>query len=249
MRPRRRLFLKLLCLTLLTLTGASGWLFGQRFNRQVAQNDPPKTEVVIARWRYTAMGKYRGTGWSHNYPSSDSHFAQVLGESTLIDVNARSYRIVDLGSPEVFSYPFAVVSEPGELALTPEEVENLRQYIDRGGFVLMDDFDGEPDLSVIRRTLKLALPDRELETLSLEDPVFQNFFSIDRLNVVAPYVVGGDPIFYALRNSKGKIGLIAAYNNDLENFWDYIDDGRYPLKPSVEGFRLGINFIIYALSH
>ena len=92
-------------------------VFGQRFGyRYVEQNEPPATEIVVARLRYTARGKFSGTGWSHNYPSSDSHFTQVLSEATNINVTGMSYKIVDLGSPEIFKYPFAVASEPGELA-------------------------------------------------------------------------------------------------------------------------------------
>jgi hypothetical protein len=205
--------------------------------------------MVVARWQYTAYGKFGGTGWSHNFPSSDQHFAQVLSEATNIDVKNVSYRIVELGSPEVFEYPFAVVSEPGEMALTDHEVENLRQYIDRGGFVLMDDFDGERDLSTLRRDLHKAFPDRDLVRMTIEHPIFNVFYRIDALNVISPYVVEGEPIFYSLLRKDGTIGIVAAYNNDLENFWDYIDRGAYPLKPSVEAFRLGINFVIYAMTH
>jgi len=205
--------------------------------------------MVVARWQYTAYGKFGGTGWSHNFPSSDQHLAQVLSEATNIDVKNVSYRIVELGSPEVFEYPFAVVSEPGEMALTNHEVENLRQYIDRGGFVLMDDFDGERDLSTLRRDLHKAFPDRDLVRMTIEHPIFNVFYRIDALNVISPYVVEGEPIFYSLVRKDGTIGIVAAYNNDLENFWDYIDRGAYPLKPSVEAFRLGINFVIYAMTH
>lgn len=235
----------------ITLVLSGGILvFGQGFGfRRIEQNEPPNTEVVVARWRYTARGKFRGTGWSHNYPSSDRHFVQVLSEATSINVTGMSYKIVDLGSPDVFRYPFAVVSEPGELALTEPEVRNLHEYIERGGFIVFDDFDGQYDLSVLQRDLHRAFPDRDLERLTIDDEIFHMFFDIDRLNVTSPYLVEGEPIFYGLRNSRGTLGLIACYNNDLENFWDYIDDGRYPLKPSIEGFRLGINFILYSMTH
>jgi hypothetical protein len=233
------------------ILASSVLMFGQRFGgfRFADQNEPPDTEIVVARLRYTARGKFGGTGWSHNYPSSDSHFTEVLAEATNINVTRMSYKIVDLGSPEIFKYPFAIASEPGELALTDQEVENLRQYIDRGGFILMDDFDGPYDLGVIRRDLHRAFPDRELQMLTIDHEIFHNFFDIDALNVTSPYLVDGEPIFYGLNNSQGNIGLIACYNNDLENFWDHIDQGWYPLKPSIEGFRLGINFMMYALTH
>jgi len=234
---------------LLLITGAS-LTFAQRSRRMFFYaNDPPPTELVVARWQYTAMGKFNGTGWSHNYPSSDQHFAQVISEATNIDVKSLSYRIVELGSDDVFKYPFAVVSEPGEMALTDHEVENLRQYLNRGGFVVMDDFDGQHDLSTLQRNLHKAFPDRDLVRLTIDQDIFNVFYRIDALNVTSPYLVDGEPVFYALMNDAGKICVIACYNNDLENFWDYIDRGEYPLKPSIEAFRLGINFVIYSMTH
>jgi hypothetical protein len=234
---------------LLLITGAS-LTYAQRSRRMFFYaNDPPPTELVVARWQYTAMGKFNGTGWSHNYPSSDQHFAQVISEATNIDVKSLSYRIVELGSDDVFKYPFAVVSEPGEMELTDHEVENLRQFLNRGGFVVMDDFDGQHDLSTLQRNLKKAFPDRDLVRLTIDQDIFNVFYRIDALNVTSPYLVDGEPVFYALMNDAGKICVIACYNNDLENFWDYIDRGEYPLKPSIEAFRLGINFVIYSMTH
>ena len=233
----------------LVFAGAT-FLYAQRFREPLFfSNSAPPTELVVARWEYTARGKFNGTGWSHNFPSSDQHFAQVISEATNINVKNVSYRIVELGSSEVFDYPFAVVSEPGEMALTDHEVQNLRQYIDRGGFVLMDDFDGPRDLGTLQRDLHRAFPDRDLVRLTIDHEIFHMFYDIDALNVVSPYLVDGEPVFYALMNDKGKIGVIACYNNDLENFWDYIDRGEYPLKPSIEAFRLGINFLIYSMTH
>jgi len=244
---QKRLVALLALATIMTLATLT---YGQRFRRFFfAENHPPPTELVIARWEYTAMGKFGGTGWSHNYPSSDQHFAQVVSEATNIDVKSVSYRIVQLGSPEVFEYPFAVVSEPGEMALTDHEVENLRQFIDRGGFVLMDDFDGTRDLDTLQRNLHRAFPDRDLVRLTIDHDIFNVFYRIDQLNILSPYLVDGEPVFYALMNKNGKIGVVAAYNNDLENFWDYIDRGEYPLKPSIEAFRIGINSVIYSMTH
>jgi len=238
-----------LLLFLLFMAGAT-LMYAQRYRQfLVFPNTAPPTELVVARWEYTARGKYGGTGWSHNYPSSDQHFAQVISEATNIDVKNLSYRIVELGSPEVFDYPFAVVSEPGEMALTDHEVDNLREFIDRGGFVLMDDFDGSRDLATLQRNLHQAFPDRDLVRMTIDNEIFNVFYRIDALNVISPYLVEGEPTFYGLLNKDGKVGVIAAYNNDLENFWDFIDRGEYPLKPSIEAFRLGINFVIYSMSH
>ena len=215
----------------------------------IQQNDPPDTELIVARWKFGTNGRIGHMGWSHNYPNSDAHINTLIAEATGINVERESYRIVELGSPEVFRYPFAYVSEPGEMELTPQEVINLREFIERGGFILVDDFDGAVQLNQLRRQLERAFPDRSLFPLTIDHPIFKMFYDIDQLNVVAPYRVGGDPIFYGFRNGQGELAMIACFNNDLANFWDWIDRRAYPLKPSVEAFRLGINFAMYAMTH
>src|SRR5262249_21982984 len=88
---------RILALILLIALGAA-FVYGQRFRDFFFQNEPPPTELVVARWKYTAFGKFGGTGWSHNYPSSDQHFAQVISEATNIHVKNVYYRIVGIGS-------------------------------------------------------------------------------------------------------------------------------------------------------
>ena len=112
-------------------------VYGQRFGRFgrtfIDQNNPPATELVIARWRFQGNGRFGNMGWSHNYPYSEQHIAQLISETTGVNVSSTSYQIVDLGTDGVFDHPFTYVSEPGEMALTDLEVENLRQYVNRGG--------------------------------------------------------------------------------------------------------------------
>src|SRR5437867_5844842 len=152
-------------------------IYGQRFRGgYFAENDPPPTEFIMARWEFRARGKFGGTGWSHNYPTSELHLNQLLSEATIINIQPASYRIVQLESPEIFKYPFAYVSEPGEMWLTDQEVMNLREYVDRGGFVLIDDFDGAYDLGVLKRELKRAFPERDLVRITTEHPIFHVFY-------------------------------------------------------------------------
>ena len=97
-----------LLIAILTILAGTLFAYGQGFGRfgrffRVTQNEPPSTELVVARWSYHAIGKFGGTGWSHNYPTSDQHIAQVISEATNIDVTRMSYRIVELGSPEVLT--------------------------------------------------------------------------------------------------------------------------------------------------
>jgi hypothetical protein len=215
----------------------------------VRQNNPPKTEFVIARWKFGTNGNIGHTGWTHNYPDAEIHLNQLISEATNVDVQPLSYRVVDLGTPEVFDYPFGYVSEPGEMELSEDELVNLRQFIDRGGFVVVDDFDGSWQMEQFRRQMYRAFPDRRLIPLTADHEIFHTFYDIPELDVWAPYVPGADPIFYGFPNSHGDLAMIVCFNNDFANFWDWIDERRYPLKPSSEAFRMGINFVLYSITH
>ena len=222
----------------------------QRFRRPfIEQNSPPATEVVIARWHFGTNGRIGHMGWSHNYPSSDQNFNEFIDNATGIDIESASYRIVELGSPEVFDYPFAYVSEPGEMALTDQEVINFREFIERGGFVLMDDFDGVAQLENMRTEVLRVFPDRPFLAVTTDHQVFNIHFNLNDLERMSPYVPGERIVYFGMQNDNGELAIAAGYNNDLANFWDWYDEARYPLEPAADAFRLGINFVIWAMTH
>jgi len=215
----------------------------------VIQNNPPPTEFIVARWRYTNNGNIGGMGWAHNYPEGEMHLNQFIRGVTKINVEDISYRIVNLSSDEIFEYPFALVSEPGEMRLNEKELANLRQYVDRGGFVLIDEFDGPWQFENFRRQMRRAFPSRELQRLTATHPAFKLFYEIESLTIFANYVPGDEPIFYGMENEDGTLSVVACFNNDLENFWDWIGSPAYPLRPSTEAFRVGANLVIYSMTH
>jgi len=230
---------------------ASTFAAAQGYRRMIPipQNDPPPTELVVARWRYGTNGWFGHMGWSHNYPSSDYNLNEFIASATGIDVDALSFRIVDLASDEIFDYPFAYVSEPGEMELTEKEIENLREYVERGGFILMDDFDGFRQLDNMRSQVLRAFPDRSFRALEETHPVFDVHFTLRNLDRMSPYVPGGSITYFGLEDAEGRLAIAAGHNNDLANFWDWYDDARYPLEPAADAFRLGVNFVIWSMTH
>jgi hypothetical protein len=236
-------------LAALAATLAYAQQYGYFRGRAVPQNDPPATELIAARWHFGTNGYIGHMGWSHNYPESDQHLNQFLMRSTGIDVDTMSYRIVELGSEEVFHYPFAYVSEPGEMELTDQEVENLRQFIGRGGFVLMDDFDGPIQWQQMRSQVLRAFPDRDFIPLDIGHRVFHTHFDLDDFSGMAEHVPGGDITYFGLFDDRGNLAIMAGLNNDLANFWDWYDQPSMPLKPAADAFRLGTNAVIYAMTH
>lgn len=215
----------------------------------IEQNTPPATELVVARWHFGTNGRIGHMGWSHNYPSSDQNFNGFIRNATGIDVEVASYRIVELGDQEVFDYPFAYVSEPGEMDLTDQEMRNLREFIDRGGFVLMDDFDGPVQLENMRQEVQNVFPDRPFFAVTTNHQVFDIHFDLPDLERMAPYVPGGEIVYFGMLNARGELAIAAGHNNDLANFWDWYDEAYAPLEPAADAFRLGINFVIWSMTH
>jgi hypothetical protein len=255
---RRMVWVLLAVMGLMTVTG---WLYGQRFDprfdsffgspRAPRNNDAPNTEFVFARLHYTARGQFGGGGQYHDYPTAEQHLNQVMNEATILNLDRMSYKIVDLGSDEVFKYPFTYISEAGEMSLTEKEVVNLREYINRGGFIMVDDFDGPRDLAVFKSNLQRAFPDREIYPINIKDAIFNTFYNLDPKELPSSmyYGPGNDPMFYGFPDGHGGNAMIICHNNDIGEYWEYIDQPRYPLAPSAQSLRFGINFIVYAMTH
>ena len=198
-----------------------------------------------------------GPPWWHDWPFSDEFVTGLLQELTRVRTNPEARKNVDLNDPEIFEYPFLYFSEPGFMALTPHEISNLGEYLRRGGFIMADDFRdqswgqlvGDPDeLELFRHYLTLAAPEFQLVRLDVSHPIFHQFFDIDTLDMKPPY---GDfiPQFWGLVDEHGKLHGIANYNNDLGDFWEDLDKGEAPLRPAVRSTQLGINYVLYAMSH
>lgn len=247
MNPRNVLA-TVLCLAIV-LAGSLAMAQGFRRSPRIMQNEPPATEFIAARWHFGTNGRIGHMGWSHNYPQSDRHLNDFLARATRIDLELESYRIVELGSDEIFDYPFAYVSEPGEMELTEQEVVNLREFVARGGFILVDDFDGAWQWAQFRSQVRRAFPLRDFVPVPLDHEVFRVHTQLENLQSMSAHVPGGEIIYYGMYGDNGDIAVLAGHNSDLANFWDWYSDGRMPLLPSTDAFRLGTNAVVYSLTH
>jgi hypothetical protein len=134
------------------------------------------------------------------------------------------------------------------MELTDAEVENLREYIDRGGFVLIDDFDTW-HMDNLRAQMLRVFPDRVFERLSVDNPIFDIVHMVESLESMAPYTNGPDPVYYGLVNAAGHIAIVACHNNDLANFWEWYGSPQYPLRPATDAFRIGTNLLVHSMTH
>jgi len=249
---------------LLTLAGllASLCVF---LPRSLSDAPPQDSEFVYARIRYhMTPGAFmmREAPWHHDYPYGDETLPTILGEVSHVRTGSTSYKIVDIDSPELFRYPFAYLSEPGYMDLNSKDVVNLREYLDRGGFLFVDDFrtadssrqtggGPEDDIAHFRRELKKMYPDRDFVRLDLSDPIFNVFYRIKSLEMTPPYIFPGQhPVeFLGLRDTHGNLQMVLDNNNDISEYFEWIDQGRMSMHDAATALQFGINYAMYAMTH
>lgn len=253
----------------LVLAGAVwGWQRGiRRLFPDGEDTGPPadagaKNEFYFARLRYSnvrasGMWAMRGS-WSVDYPKADRQFLQGVRRLTRINANSME-RVVDLDGDEIFNYPFLYVVEPGHWNLSEKQARKLREFIDRGGFLMTDDFHGTFDWSIFTESLNKGFGDRPILDIESGDPIFHVLYDLDTRWQV-PGIVnypftktyeydGIEPKWRAVRDAKGRIGIAICHNMDMGDAWEWADSPHYPEKYASQAYRTGINYIIYAMTH
>ena len=230
---------------------------GRRMNWETRKID--RSGFVYARLRYHPVEWWRQRTseipWHHDYPSGDTMLPDALSRLTKVHTTRESYQIVDIDSKELFKFPFVYLAEPGLLDLLPEDVKNLREYLDRGGFLFIDDFRGnERDNSEMENLivqLQKLYPDRNLVPLPRTHLIFSSFFETDPTNMLPPYrrPNSGDPQFLGLSDDKDRLLIMVDFNNDLSEYWQTLDVGVCSINESGTAVQLGINYVIYAMTH
>jgi hypothetical protein len=223
--------------------------------------DIDRSGFVYARLRYHPVPDwYQRSGnpeipWHHDYPDGDEMLPDALARLTNVHTTKESYQLVDIDSKELFKYPFVYLGEPGLIDLLPDDVRNLREYLDRGGFILVDDFRGNAEDNSHMENwvfqLKKLYPDRELTPLTGSHPIFHIFFDIDPTNMLPPYTQynSGPVQFFGVSDDLGRIKIMVDFNNDISEYWQALDIGQCSIRESGTAVELGINYAIYALTH
>jgi hypothetical protein len=202
-----------------------------------------------------------GGGWHTDYPASDCKFIWGVERLTNIKAYRQAPHPMSLQDPRIFDFPYLYVVEPGQLLLHDDEAAQLRQYLLRGGFLHADDFWGIYQRAHLEKQLAKVFPDRKLEPVPLTHEIFHTFFDIDTIMQI-PNVYNGcrggptwqsrtdiEPRIYGISDDTGRLMVIVTYNSDLGDAWEHMDVGCYPEKYSGQAYRMGINFVIYAMTH
>lgn len=220
-------------------------------------NPPYDGRFTFARIKYRGFGRWagrEGPGWAHDYPDADVHFMTIMKELTAMRPFTRLGNmlggvILSLDDPLLFKYPVAYLSEPGGWLPTPEESKGLRDYIRKGGFMIVDDFPPN-DWYTFEAAMKKSFPELQPVELSGKEPIFDSFFKVDLTRIRrSAYGRGSFYGYYDRNDPKRRMLVIVNYAQDVGDAWQWSGTGFMPVDVSNEAFKLGVNYIIYALTH
>jgi hypothetical protein len=220
---------------------AQRWM---RFEPNVAYDG----RFTFVRIRYTV---YRRSGWEFDYPTMERNLMLMMREVTSLRPHVRESNILTLDDPELMKYPIAYLSEPGYWVPNDAEVEGLRRYLAKGGFLIVDDF-MRNEWYNFEQQMRRVLPRANIEPLDVSHKIFHSFFSLDSLEMSYPHDRSLKAQFLGIHedNDRGKrLMVIINYNNDIGDYMEHSGQGWWPVNTSNDAYKLAINYLVYALTH
>jgi hypothetical protein len=268
-------------ISVIVLLGLSTAVWAQFGGFRSLQTPPITTEVnpsdakhefAWSRLRYdSGVSDYGGYGgfygfgrgggaWSRDYPKADITFLAALRRLTRID--ARSYQqVVDINSDDLFNYPFLYAVQGQAWTFNEAQAKRLREFLLKGGFLMVDDFHGTVDWEHFLAGMRLVLPAESypISDLNDDDEIFHVLYDIGhRIQVPGEQYVstgrtyekdGYVPKWRVIRDSKGRIIVAICHNMHLGDAWEWADDAEYPEEFASMAFRVGIDYVMYSMTH
>ena len=205
--------------------------------------------VTLVRLWYPYYG-----GWAFDWPDMERNFGMILSELTSIPMNPNGSNVLRMDDPELLKYPIAYLSEPGYWHPSDSEVLALRAWIQKGGFLIVDDFHFPNEWAVFEEAMSRVLPNGRIVPLALEKSIFHTFFEIQTLDLPYPGSLGQRGLmgeFFAIHEDnepRKRIQVIINYNMDIGDYMEYRAGSRYPVDTTNEAYKFGVNYMIYGLT-
>ena len=224
-------------------------------NGQYTTNPGYDGQYVFTRIRYGRGTGLRGFGrgrssWSHDYPRADRNLSRLMRELTTIEAHLSATNVFDLDDPELFRHPIAYISEPGFWTMDENEARAVREYVLKGGFLIFDDFEGRQIENLLFQ-LNRVLPEYEPIEIGPDHTIFDTFFEMDEIYFPHP-MVNVIPNYFGLfegNDPNNRMVAIINHDNDIAEYWEWSDSGWLPMDITNEAYKLGVNYLVYALTH
>jgi hypothetical protein len=235
-----------------------------------------KTEWAFARLMYPPApggryGGFRGFGrngygdwtqgnaiWTQDFPRADRHFVQAVRRLTRLQVRSVE-QPVNLDEGDAYDWPWLYAVQVGHMNLTDRQAAAMREYLLRGGFFMCDDFWGEGEWQTFLDSMKRVFPDRNVVDLPNDAYIFHTVYDLDdRYQVASMGSVNRGVSFKCspcpdkwrgIYDDKGRVMVAITYQSDVGDSWEWADTPAYPAEYAALGIRIGVNYIIYSMSH
>ena len=219
-------------------------------------------EWVFARFMYRAVPSWQGfrrNNWTIDYPRSDRHLSAAVRRLTRIQARSVEEPVAAEDGDDIYNWPWLYAVEVGHWDLTDLQAAKLRDFLNRGGFFMCDDFHGTFEWETFAASMKKVFPDRKIVDLPNGDAIFHTVYDLDDR-----YQVPGEQFVYSHRtyefdgfqarwrgiyDDKGRVMVAICHNMDLGDSWEHADNPEYPEQYSALGFRIGVNYLVYAMTH
>jgi len=226
-----------------------------------------KAEFYWSRLAFaSSLSSYGGYGggyfgrhaWARDYPKADRQFLIAMHRLTRID--GRPYeQVVNLDSDDIFNYPWIYAVQVQTWSFTDAEAKRLHDYLLKGGFLMVDDFHGTEDWENFMRGMRQVLPEGTVEDLQSNDEIFHTLYDVDdKMQIPGEHYIrthrtyekdGYQPKWRAIRDDKGRIMVAICHNMHLGDAWEWADDPYYPEPFASAAFRVGLDYILYGMTH
>src|SRR5262245_49174079 len=246
------------------LSALASVAFAQFFRRGYSPAvDQPLTgepkEWTFARLAYDGTGFRGGSGWAVDYPRAEYHFSQAVDRLTRIDVHPDGH-VISPNSDDLFDYPWLYAVEVGSWTFNEAQAARMREYLLRGGFLMVDDFHGEYEWQVFVEGMRTIFPDRLIEDI----PATEAFYSLPyeikpRLQVPGPSYIGSGltyerpdgvtPHWRGIRDADGRWMVLISHNIDYGEGWEQADNPAYPEAFTRQAYEVAVNYLIYTMTH
>jgi hypothetical protein len=245
-----------------TLAAQRGFRGFQMSYEPDVSNVPYDGRFTFARLKYqVGPGGYYYYGmpaWAHGYNRAEDNLTRILNSISAVHPRLDQSNVFGVDDPELTKFPIAYMTEAGFWEMTDKEAAAFRAYLLKGGFVIFDDFRPPPrgggGWEQFEFNMHRVLPDAHIVDMSPTDPIFHVFFDIDSFDIIPQAYDGpnGRPIIrgiYEDNDPSKRLMAIINFNTDVSEYWEFSGQGLMPVDDSNEAYKLGVNYIIYGLTH
>jgi hypothetical protein len=228
-------------------------------------NIPYDGRFTFVRVKYdTAPGGYWAGGrpaWVHGFPLAEQNLMRIMTDMSYLNPHVEEINVLTLDDPELFKYPVAYIIEVGWWTLSEREAAALRAYIQKGGFVIVDDFKvlGWRGIDTggwdpFAENMNRVFPGVRFFDMDAAHPIFHSFFELNeqKLDDVPQAYNSGRPVFrgvYEDNDPAKRLVMIINYNTDVSQFWEWSGRGLRPVDDTNEAYKLGVNYLMYGVTH